>query len=33
MCGGEIMTDSENEEEQMLPLDYTSDVDFEFLVE
>ena len=34
MCGGEIMTDSEEEEEEpMPPLNDTSDVDLEFPVE
>ena len=33
MHGGEIMTDSEEEEEPMPPLDDTSDVDLEFSVE
>ena len=32
MREGEIMTDSEEEEEPMPPLDDTSDVDLEFLV-
>ena len=33
MHGGEIMIDSEEEEEPMPPLDDTSDVDLEFPVE
>ena len=33
MCGGEIMINSEDEEDMMPPLDDTSDVDLEFLVE
>ena len=33
MRGGEIMTDSEEEEEPMPPLNDTSDVDLEFPVE
>ena len=33
MCGGEIMTDSKEEEEPMPPLDDTSDIDLEFPVE
>ena len=33
MCGGEIITDSKEEEESMPLLDDTSDVDLEFLVE
>ena len=33
MCGGEIMTNSEEEEELMAPLNDTSDVHLEFPVE
>ena len=33
MHGGEIMTDNEEEEEPMPPLDDTSDIDLEFSVE
>ena len=32
MCGGEIMTNSEEEEELMPPLDDISEVDLEFPV-
>ena len=33
MSGGEIMTDSEDKEELIPPLDDTSDVDLEYLLE